>query len=131
VIVLDTQAWLRLAGEPDRLTRAASSAIRRAARSDGLAISLVSVWEACWLRRRGKLRAAHPMRAWIANLRTETQVAVVPLTDEICIVAGELPEPLPTDPCDRLIVATALVLGRPLVTADERIRASGAVATIW
>ncbi len=37
----------------------------------------------------------------------------------------------PSDPADRLITATALVLGCPLVTADERIRAANVVETIW
>jgi PIN domain nuclease of toxin-antitoxin system len=35
------------------------------------------------------------------------------------------------DPADRLIVATALHLGIPLVTTDARIRAAGVVETIW
>jgi PIN domain nuclease of toxin-antitoxin system len=36
-----------------------------------------------------------------------------------------------TDPWDRFIVATAQTLNSPLVTRDERIRASGLVQTIW
>jgi PIN domain nuclease of toxin-antitoxin system len=35
------------------------------------------------------------------------------------------------DPADRLIVATALVHAVPLVTRDERIRASRSCRTIW
>jgi PIN domain nuclease of toxin-antitoxin system len=37
----------------------------------------------------------------------------------------------PSDPADRLIVATALGKGIPLVTADDEIRRSKAVTTIW
>jgi PIN domain nuclease of toxin-antitoxin system len=36
-----------------------------------------------------------------------------------------------TDPFDRLIMAAARSLGCPLVTADERIAASGMVQVIW
>jgi PIN domain nuclease of toxin-antitoxin system len=35
------------------------------------------------------------------------------------------------DPADRLIVATATVLGVSLVTADERLRSLEAPTTIW
>ena len=37
----------------------------------------------------------------------------------------------PSDPGDRLITATAIVLRCPLVTADEKIRAAKVVETIW
>jgi len=35
------------------------------------------------------------------------------------------------DPFDRLIAGTAIRLDAPLITGDERIRASGLVRTIW
>jgi PIN domain nuclease of toxin-antitoxin system len=35
------------------------------------------------------------------------------------------------DPWDRFIVATARVLGVPLVTCDRQITTSGVVETIW
>src|SRR4051794_8124710 len=39
--------------------------------------------------------------------------------------------PLHGDPADRLIVATALHHGAPLVTKDEAIRRSALVQTVW
>ena len=44
----------------------------------------------------------------------------LPLTGEICIVAGEL-ENLHADPADRLIAASAIAVDATLVTADERL----------
>jgi PIN domain nuclease of toxin-antitoxin system len=70
-------------------------------------------------------------REWLAATIAATGVEVSALTAEVCHRASELPLTVPTDPCDRLIVATALTLGCPLVTADERIRASRSVETIW
>ncbi len=35
------------------------------------------------------------------------------------------------DPFDRLIAATAMVKGVPLVTSDQRIQGRGVVRTIW
>ena len=46
-------------------------------------------------------------------------LAEIPLDGDITVRAGLLPD-MHGDPCDRLIVATALE-GHALVTADERI----------
>jgi PIN domain nuclease of toxin-antitoxin system len=56
---------------------------------------------------------------------------VQPITPEIAAFAVELPSSFPKDPADRLIAATAMVEGAPLVTADERIRQAKLVQTIW
>jgi len=53
------------------------------------------------------------------------------LTTEIAALAVHFPDECPADPADRLIAATARAEGTPLVTADERIRASTLVRTIW
>lgn len=131
MILLDTQAWLRLAAEPDRLSAKAASAIRRGQRSDGIGISVFSFWEAAWLHRRQKIRSRLGLRDWLARLLEATAVKVESLTPEICATAAELPYDLPFDPGDRLIAATAIVLGCPLVTSDARLLASRAVHTIW
>jgi hypothetical protein len=46
-------------------------------------------------------------------------------------LAVRLPAGFPKDPADRLIAATAIVEGVPLVTADERIRQAKVVQAIW
>ena len=45
-------------------------------------------------------------------------------------LAVRLPAGFPKDPADRLIAATAIVEGVPLVTADERIRQAKVVQAI-
>ena len=42
-----------------------------------------------------------------------------------------LPPPLHPDPADRIIIATALSNGAPLVTKDKKIAAYSHVKTIW
>jgi PIN domain nuclease of toxin-antitoxin system len=53
-----------------------------------------------------------------ANL--ESPVSLAPLTAEIAMASCRLPE-FHGDPADRIIVATAITLGIPLITADEKI----------
>ncbi len=131
MILLDTQAWLHFGRAPKLLSRRAGSAILRHERSGGLSIAAISVWEAVWLYRKGKIRSAGPLRSWLADLVEPTSLKFQPLSPEICLVAAELPTTFPSDPADRLITATAIVLGCPLVTADERIQDSKVVETIW
>jgi len=61
----------------------------------------------------------------------ERRFAVLPITGEISLRTLSLPGRYPKDPVDRIIGATALVEGIPLITADRKIRNSGALATIW
>lgn len=131
MILLDTQAWLHLGQAPELLSRRATSAIRRHERGGGLSIAVISIWEAVWLYRKGKIRSAGPLRSWLADLVEPSALKIQPLSPEICLTGAELPLAFPSDPADRLITATAIVLGCPLVTADERIRAANVVETIW
>jgi PIN domain nuclease of toxin-antitoxin system len=49
----------------------------------------------------------------------------------VCARALDLPPNYPNDPADRVIAATALVEGIPLVTADADIQRSKALRTVW
>jgi PIN domain nuclease of toxin-antitoxin system len=66
-----------------------------------------------------------------ALAEVEARFAVLPITGKISLRTLSLPEDYPKDPMDRIIGATALVEGVPLITADRKIRDSGALATIW
>jgi PIN domain nuclease of toxin-antitoxin system len=61
----------------------------------------------------------------------ETRFVVLPITSRACVRVLELPTAYPQDPADRMIAATALAEGLPLLTADREIRRSKALQTIW
>jgi len=131
VILLDTHAWLWLATEPRRLSRAATSAIEEAVRLGGLAIASVSLLEMAWLMSHGRLRFTGTSAAALARMVDETGVHVRDISPAIAVVMMELLADLPGDPTDRLIAATARVEGLKLVTRDRRLRASRLVETVW
>ena len=56
---------------------------------------------------------------------------IEPLTDDIAERAGQFEDAFPGDPADRMIAATALVRGVPLVTHDEMLRGAEQVKTLW
>jgi len=129
LILLDTHVLAWTAEDPDRLSRAAASEIRRARRGGGLAISAISLWELSWQISRGRIQTYGTVDATLRQLIEG--VAVLPITPEIAILASQFPEDYPSDPSDRLIGATARAEGMTLVTRDERIRRSPLVRTVW
>jgi PIN domain nuclease of toxin-antitoxin system len=131
VILLDTHVLAWLVAKPEKLSRRAASAIRRALVGDGLAISDVTLWELAYLFSRGILHSHGTVENAIQNFVTSTGVNVRPITPEIAALATQFPESYPKDPLDRLIGATARAEGLALVTRDEMIRSSPLLKTIW
>jgi PIN domain nuclease of toxin-antitoxin system len=79
-----------------------------------------------WFWGHSALSGPHTVRSEI-----ERRFTVFPITGNIALRAFALPAGYPNDPVDRIIGATALVEALTLVTADQAIRESGAVPTIW
>jgi len=68
---------------------------------------------------KGRLNLMPDEESWFsANL--EPPVSLAPLTAEISLISCRLPD-FHGDPADRIIVSTAITLGIPLITADEKI----------
>jgi PIN domain nuclease of toxin-antitoxin system len=53
------------------------------------------------------------------------------LSPSVALIAARLPSDFPGDSMDRIIAATALAENIPLITADQHIRRSRVVKTIW
>jgi PIN domain nuclease of toxin-antitoxin system len=128
MILLDTHAALWLALHPERLSRPARSAIQDNVLA-GLAISAQSLYEIAWLVVRKRIVPSEPLDKFI--YRFQSRFGIQSLTPAIAIAAARLPAAFPSDPFDRIIAATAMVEGIPLVTADQNIRRSRALRTIW
>jgi len=129
MILLDTHVVIWLAGVPTKLSRKARAAILQGRAGDGIGIAAVSLWELAWLAQNGRVRFAGTIDSFVRECTTK--LVVFPITAEIAVRAAQFPVDFPKDPQDRLIGATALVSGIPLVTADEKIRTSKAISTIW
>jgi PIN domain nuclease of toxin-antitoxin system len=129
VIVLDTHVVAWAADNPKRLSPDAASAIRRARRGGGLAVSAITLWELAQLVARGRVQVYGSVEKSIKALIED--MTVIPITPEIAALATQFPDDYPHDPVDRLIGATARAEGMILVTRDERIRRSPLIRTVW
>jgi PIN domain nuclease of toxin-antitoxin system len=129
MILLDTLVLIWLAFDPAQLSRSAREAIGESARTGGLGISAITLWEAAWLVTQRRVDFTGTPDAFIEEISSRT--AVFPITPTIAILANQLPSTYPSDPSDRLIGATALAGGIALVTKDRSIRNCKQTKTIW
>lgn len=126
LVVADTHALLWWMGERHYLSAEARDVLDNAA----IAIAGISCFEIAQLAERRRIELQQHVLTWLENVFALPQVAFLPLSMEVAVTAGKLRDPL-RDPADRIIVATALHLGVPLVTKDRKIIDSGLVPTIW
>ncbi|MCC6196896.1 MAG: type II toxin-antitoxin system VapC family toxin [Burkholderiales bacterium] len=115
-LLLDTHVWLWSILAPAKLPRRAKSAINRS--SNELWLSPISVWELLVLVERGRLRIEAEPRRWIEQALARTPAQEAQINFEVALRSREV-LPMHADPADRILVATALVNGFTLVTADQ------------
>ena len=130
MILVDTHVVVWLAFDQARLSQKARTAIKDARKNNGgLAISAITLLELASLAKKGKFSISISLESFLQEI--ESRFVVRPITGRACARTAGLPASYPKDPADRIIGATALVEGLPLVTADREIRRSKAIQTIW
>jgi PIN domain nuclease of toxin-antitoxin system len=131
VILLDTHAWIWFVNDPRQLSKRARDAISEATTRRSIYISSISVWEVVLLVASGRLELTIDVQDWIAKSEALPFFTFVPVDNATFIRSVLLPGPLHADPADRVIIATAIMKGIPVVTKDERIRKYARVKSIW
>jgi PIN domain nuclease of toxin-antitoxin system len=120
-MILDTCALLWLASGNRRLSRTALKEIND---SPALWVSAISGFEIALKEARGKLDLPEPPTEWFAGIVDHHGISLAPLELDVCIKAARLPG-IHDDPCDRFIIAAALLNNWPVVTEDERFEEYG------
>jgi PIN domain nuclease of toxin-antitoxin system len=130
VILVDTHVVVWLAFDQAQLSQKARAAIDDARRkSDGLAISDITLLELATLASKGRIRLNISLESFLREI--EARFTILPISGRACVRALGLPAAYPKDPADRIIAGTALVEGLSLLTADRAILRSRALPTIW
>jgi PIN domain nuclease of toxin-antitoxin system len=128
--LLDTHALVWWVDGSKKLSRDQHRATERAASTGGLFVSEISFWEIAMLVEARKLTFREPIDEWLERAAAAPAVERIGITPTIAREVASLSTTRSWDPADRVIVATARVLGASLVTSDSRIIRSKLVPTI-
>lgn len=131
MILLDTHALLWWLKGAKQLSKRASSIIAKEQQSGNLVISAISVWEICLIVKAKRLILHVDINTWLSDLAAVPNLQIISIDTNIAKTSVFLPGWLHKDPADRIIVATALRLASPIITADAKIRAYTQIETIW
>jgi PIN domain nuclease of toxin-antitoxin system len=93
-------------------------------------VSDISLWEIATLVSLGRLALDRPLREWLERAAAPPLVRRVGISPAVAAAVADLPETFHRDPADRIIVATARIMGAALLTNDTRIRDAGIVQTV-
>ena len=124
-LLLDTNAFAWTLLRATQLSPAARAAI---ATATGTHLSAISIFEITQKVRTGKWAAMAPLAPNLISYAQLLRIDVVLLDGAICSTAGSM-NWSHKDPFDRMIAATALHLGCPVVSSDRAF--DGIVARIW
>jgi PIN domain nuclease of toxin-antitoxin system len=93
-------------------------------------LSAISLWEIAKLAERGRLELRRSIDESLEELESSSPLIVLPITSRVAVESTRLGARFPTDPVDKIIVATARCHGLTLLTSDERIIESGVVSIV-
>lgn len=117
MMLLDTHIWLRwLSGPEIPLPKKVLDTVQTGGL---LAVSAVSVWEAAYLVRAGRVDLGMLWEEWLPLATTRAHVEVIPLSEAIAVRAAFLPL-FHRDPADRFIMSTALEHNMQLLSLDAK-----------
>lgn len=95
-----------------------------------LSVSSISAFEIAIKHRRGALKLPFQPMKWFVEVLDFHGIQEIFVDAKVAILSVELPS-LHNDPCDRIIVATAMEMKAPVLTPDALIRAYSGVEVVW
>ena len=119
--LLDTHVFLWWLGDRERLSPDQRRVVTAADADAPLLVSDISIWEVAMLHSLGRIRLTIPLREWLGKAVAPPSVRRQGISPAIAAEVAALPDSFHRDPADRILVATARVLGATLLTQDRRI----------
>lgn len=125
-LLLDTHIALWLDSGDEHLRPSTRDLIDRCWRNGGtIFFSAVSAWEVALLVDTGRIELDVPVEEWVDRFLGRPGIEAMPLHYGAASRSYRLHHLEHRDPADRLLVATAIELGCPLVTYDARLARFG------
>jgi PIN domain nuclease of toxin-antitoxin system len=131
-LVVDTQSVLWYLGKSPDLSAKARDAMRGAIAAGGkIHVSAITIVELVYLTERGRIPIA-ALEKLEDRLRDPTSsFRLVPVDHQVARTTAQIPRDDVPDMPDRIVGATAVAMGIPLVTSDTALRRTPSVDTIW
>jgi len=129
LIVLDTHALLWWALDPGQLSPRAATTLRRMEEVGGFASS-ISLWELGLKIKTKQLDIGMSIEEFARRIERSGTVEIVAVDTTLWLMSLALRWDH-RDPADRVIVATALAKGIPLLTKDAAIGLFNGIETVW
>jgi PIN domain nuclease of toxin-antitoxin system len=131
MIMLDTCALIWDALDQSRLTTKALAAIEQADEHHALMVADISLWEVAMLISKGRVEMNTGAANFIHLFLQSRSVRVISISPEIAELSTTFGDETNRDPADRIIAATSIIHNARLVTADDNLRNSDLIDTIW
>ena len=119
--LLDTHVLIWWLSDRTQLSPRQWEVIESATPDGPVFVSDISLWEVAMLASLGRIRLALPLREWLDKAVAPPLVRRQGISPAVATEVAALPDSFHRDPADRILVATARVLGATLLTNDRRI----------
>jgi PIN domain nuclease of toxin-antitoxin system len=135
-VVADTHALIWFLEADEHLSARAREVLEQAQQEPdgGIVVSMASRLDLHYLQRAGRFSPADVQRWWAVTEDPSWNISSAAITGPVVAYFDAAALAALRDPWDRLITATAIDLGAPLVTKDRAITAigqAGPVEIIW
>lgn len=131
MILLDTHAWIWWVAEPDKLSPKAIGAIRAAENEKEVCVATISCWEIAMLVAKERIGFTMDVEEWLEKSLRLPEMRLLELTPRIAVLSTRLTGNPPSDPADRILIATSKVHHCPIVSRDQAIRDYAHVESVW
>lgn len=129
-VVIDTHILIWDQLDPRRISRKARKALDIADKDHKIILCEISLWEISILMKKRRLVMDMSYLDFIEEVLQTKNYHLQGMSAEIAFLGSEID--LDTkDPADRIIAATSIVLGLPLISADQLMLKSTDIKTIW
>lgn len=128
--LLDTHVLLWWVNGDPRLSSEQLQILEQANEDQPLWVSDISLWEIATLASLKRIELQIPLRDWLERATAPPLVQRMPISPTVAAEVAALPPDFHRDPADRIIVASARVLGANLLTRDDRIINAKLVPTV-
>ena len=117
-LLLDTHIWIWSVLEPKKLSRRVARELESA--KNQLWLSPVSIWEAMFLHRKGRLEVPEGFSTWLTRALTIASYHEAAFTFDVAVALATIQLPH-TDPADLFLAGSAKAYGLTLVTSDRNL----------